>query len=96
MCRDLNTNALATNPSAILAWLVLSLMVFSWPGLVMGAGPVYWDWPDDRAFSELELNGTALAQNGHLAAGLTARDLGLDGPEVFWTTVPDGDGGVET
>jgi len=93
MCRDLKGNVFATDPGSILTLVVLASTVLAWSGLALSAGPVYWDWPDDRAFSELELTGTAVDQDGHLAPGLTARDLGLDGPEVFWTTAPDGDGG---
>ena len=93
MRRDFKVNVFATNPGSILTLVVLASTVLAWSGLALGAGPVYWDWPDDRAFSELELTGAAVDQNGHLAPGLTARDLGLDGPEVFWTTAPDGDGG---
>jgi hypothetical protein len=60
------------------------------------AGPVYWDWPADRPFDELDLTGTALDEGGHLVAGLTSRQLGPEGPEVCWTAVPDGDGGFWT
>ncbi len=69
------------------------LVVLMLPGLGWSAGPVYWDWPADRSFSELELSGAAVDRDGHLIAGLTARTMGPDGPEVFWKVIADGNGG---
>ena len=66
------------------------------PTLALGAGPIYWDWPADRSFDELELSGAAINEAGHLAAGLTATTRGPEGPEVFWLALPDGRGGFYT
>jgi hypothetical protein len=60
------------------------------------AGPIYWDWPAERPFSELELDGAALDADGNLTAGLAATRSGPEGPEVFWRIVADGKGGYYT
>ncbi|MCB1185141.1 hypothetical protein KDM41_17110 [bacterium] len=80
--------------SAVVAG-VLGLLLLA-GGPTLAAGPVFWDWPADRAMDELELEGATLDDAGHLVAGMTARPLGPDGPEVCWTAVPDGDGGYFT
>ncbi len=74
---------------------VLLLVLLSWvlPAAVFGAGPIFWDWPADRSFDELELSGIALDRDGHLVSGLMERAIGLDGPEIFWRVISDGDGG---
>ncbi len=72
---------------------VCLLLIGLVPTAGRAAGPVYWDWPTERQFSELELSGTALDQDGYLVAGLNARTIGPDGPEVFWQAVSDGHGG---
>ncbi len=91
MNRDLITKVVPMTMRNVAVLLVLIL-----PGAVTAAGPVYWDWPADRPFSEVELAGTALDREGRLTAGLVARAIGPDGPEVFWRAVPDGKGGFYT
>jgi len=66
------------------------------PASTRAAGPIYWDWPADRPFLELDLDGAALDLDGYLTAGLSYRALGPVGPEVFWRIVPDGRGGYYT
>ena len=75
--------------------LILSAAL-SLSGTALAAGPMYWDWPADRPFSELDLSGAALDAGEHLVAGLTARQLTPEGPEVFWLAVADGQGGFYT
>jgi len=89
----LNRKVYVMNLRIVVA-LVLYLMAGG-PGVrvARAAGPVYWDWPTDRSFSELELSGTALDRAGYPVAGLNARALGATGPEVFWQAVSDGQGG---
>jgi len=62
-------------------------------GTALAAGPVYWDWPAGRSFAEMELDGAALDEQGHLVPGLVAEQIGPVGPEVFWRVTDDGDGG---
>jgi|GEM_PF-1766537 len=62
----------------------------------LAAGPVFWDWPADRSFDEVELDGAAVSPAGHLEAGLASREAGPVGPEVFWRIIPDGKGGYFT
>ncbi len=76
-------------------WLIV-LLIGAAPAIALGAGPIYWDWPADRPFSELELIGTALDRDGYPGAGLSARALSPEGPEVFWRAVADGRGGFYT
>ena len=66
------------------------------PGLALGAGPIFWDWPADRSFEEMRLDGAALDQEGNLVAGLAGVTAGPVGPEVFWRIIPDGRGGYYT
>ncbi len=63
---------------------------------VLGAGPVFWDWPSDRSFEEMDLEGAALDREGNLVAGLAGQTAGPSGPEVFWRIIPDGRGGYYT
>jgi len=63
---------------------------------VLGAGPVFWDWPSDRPFDEMELEGAALDREGNLVAGLAGKTSGPAGPEVFWRIISDGRGGYYT
>ena len=63
---------------------------------VLGAGPVFWDWPSDRPFAEMELEGAALDSEGNLVAGLAGTTAGPSGPEVFWRIISDGRGGYYT
>ncbi len=76
--------------------LMLLLLALLLPNAVLAAGPIYWDWPSDRSFDELELAGAAIGESGHLTAGLSARSQSPAGPEVFWLAVPDGQGGFYT
>jgi len=96
MSRDPKTKAILMSLQNTAVRLLVILLVGAVPGLVSGAGPIYWDWPADRSFDELNLNGAALDRDGYLGAGLIARAIGPDGPEVFWRVVPDGTGGFYT
>jgi hypothetical protein len=80
-----------THPT--LARTAALLVVLCGTTAAIAAGPVYWDWPADRPFAETTLDGAALGPDGNLRGGLGMRDLGPDGPEVFWRVVPDGRGG---
>ena len=65
-------------------------------GTALAAGPIYWDWPADRSFEEVQLSGAAVDTEGNLMAGLAGVTAGPAGPEVFWKIVPDGKGGYFT
>jgi hypothetical protein len=65
-------------------------------GTVLAAGPIFWDWPADRSFEEVQLEGAAVDTEGNLKAGLAGVTAGPAGPEVFWKIVPDGKGGYFT
>ncbi len=64
------------------------------PGPVAGAGPVFWDYPVTVPFERCELAGAGLDAYGRLAPGLRAEAIPLEGPEVVWCLVPDGEGGA--
>jgi len=76
--------------------LTVVLLTLTAPLSSLAAGPVFWDWPSDRPFSDLEFSGAALNQDGQLVAGLTARPVGPTGPEIFWRVAADGQGGFYT
>mgnify|MGYP000909515305 CR=1 FL=1 len=65
MSRDTKTKV--TPMKMRLLPILVSLVL---PTMALGAGPIYWDWPADRSFDELELSGAAIDEAGHLAAGL--------------------------
>ncbi len=65
-------------------------------GSAWSAGPIFWDWPADRPFAEMQLEGAALDQQGNLVAGLAGTSAGPRGPEVFWRVIADGRGGYFT
>jgi len=78
-------------------WLGTALLVFcAGTDTARGAGPVFWDWPGDRAFDEMRLEGAAIDREGNLVEGLAARTAGPTGPEVFWRILSDGRGGYFT
>ncbi len=78
-------------------WLSVALLGICFvPGLGLGAGPIFWDWPADRSFDEMLLEGAALDREGNLVAGLAGVPAGPVGPEVFWRIIPDGRGGYYT
>jgi hypothetical protein len=62
----------------------------------MGAGPIFWDWPSDRPFDEMQLEGAAIDLEGNLVGGLAGLTAGPVGPEVFWRILSDGKGGYYT
>lgn len=73
---------------------LITLLLGLVAGNTLAAGPLYWDWPRGREFSELELRGTTLDAQGHLTRGLDSRQVGPAGPEVVWHLGDDGHGGV--
>lgn len=73
---------------------ILMVLVMAVAASAQAAGPVYWDWPQGRNFSELERDGMGLNWQGVLVPGLSHRDVGPSGPEVYWDLAPDGQGGV--
>ncbi len=75
------------SPGLLAAALVLA------QGVALAAGPMYWDWPRGRDFSELEHEGTTLDTQGYLTRGLAGRQVGPAGPEVIWHLAGDGHGG---
>ncbi len=75
------------------AVLLMILLGMALPGAALSAGPVFWDWPADRSFSELNLTGTALDRDGYVVPGLVERSIGSNGPEIFWRVVSDSDDG---
>jgi len=80
----------------VLGLVTVLLMGAGGRNAALAAGPVFWDWPADRAFSEMQLEGAALNMDGLLVAGLASRTVGPVGPEVFWRIIPDGKGGYFT
>jgi len=75
------------------AMLLVGMMV---PGLSMAAGPLFWDWPAGRKFSEVELQGAAINAAGFIVPGYSTLETGPSGAEVCWRVIPDGDGGFYT
>jgi hypothetical protein len=69
-------------------------LVAGLPGPAAGAGPVFWDYPVTVPFDRCELAGAGLDAYGRLAPGLRAEAIPLEGPEVIWCLVPDGEGGA--
>lgn len=88
---------LAPTRGMMVFWLVTVLLMTAggWSA-AHAAGPIFWDWPADRAFSEMQLDGAALNRDGLLVAGLVGQTVGPVGPEVFWRIIPDGKGGYFT
>jgi hypothetical protein len=80
----------------VLGLVTVLLMVVGRRNDSLAAGPVFWDWPADRAFSEMQLEGAAINRDGLLVAGLSSRTVGPVGPEVFWRIISDGKGGYFT
>ncbi|MHB8080325.1 MAG: hypothetical protein ACYDIE_13840 [Candidatus Krumholzibacteriia bacterium] len=83
--------AASARPAARVAGLVLAVGL---PGLAAGAGPVFWDYPVTVPFERCELVGAGLDAYGRLAPGLRAEVVPLEGPEVVWCLIPDGEGGA--
>ncbi len=78
-------------------WLAAALLVIgAGSDVAWGAGPVFWDWPADRPFDEMQLEGAAIDREGNLVVGLAGGTAGPAGPEVFWRIIPDGRGGYYT
>jgi hypothetical protein len=92
---SMKRNPIRVKVAAVLPAAVLLLLVAGTVP-VLGAGPVFWDWPADRPFDEMQLEGAALDPEGNLTAGLLARTGGPEGPEVFWSILADGRGGFYT
>jgi hypothetical protein len=70
--------------------LTVLLWLAAGPSAVcLGAGPVYWDYPDAYPFSAFDLEGTALDACGRLVPGLASEELLAGGPEVVWRVVGD-------
>jgi hypothetical protein len=63
-------------------------------GPVLGAGPVYWDYPERQSFRDLELEGAGLDANGLVVPGLTATPVFEQPPEVVWCAEPSGEGEI--
>lgn len=82
--------ALARRAARLVGLVFLTVL----PGLAAGAGPVFWDYPVTVPFERCELTGTGLDAYGRLAPGLRAEPIPLEGPEVVWCLVPDGEGGA--
>lgn len=57
------------------------------------AHPLFWDWPYQQSFIDLQWQGAGLDADGHLVAGPQGQDLPLEGAEVCWTVAADGSGG---
>jgi hypothetical protein len=74
----------------------LAFIVLLTPLSALAAGPVFWDWPADRSFGDMDFSGAAVNQDGQLVAGLTSVPIGPTGPEIFWRVVADGEGGFYT
>ncbi len=64
------------------------------PGPVAAAGPVFWDYPVTVPFERCELAGAGLDAHGRLVPGLRAEAIPLEGPDVVWSLIPDGEGGA--
>ncbi len=77
-------------------WAAALMLVNCGATDVLGAGPVFWDWPSDRPFDEMELEGAGLDREGNLVGGLVGKTAGPAGPEVFWRIISDGRGGYYT
>ncbi|MCK9995710.1 MAG: hypothetical protein KAH56_05450 [Candidatus Krumholzibacteria bacterium] len=72
------------------------LVISAGSDVVLGAGPIFWDWPADRPFDEMQIEGAAIDIEGNLVGGLAGRTAGPVGPEVFWRILSDGRGGYYT
>ena len=83
------------NSRAVLLSTAL-LVICVWSDAALGAGPIFWDWPADRPFDEMQLEGAAIDLEGNLVGGLAGRTAGPVGPEVFWRILSDGQGGYYT
>lgn len=76
--------------------LMLLLTGLLLPGQLLAAGQMFWDWPSGREFKEMQLQGTAISEQGFLVPGFSALETGPTGAEVCWRVVSDGDGGFYT
>ncbi len=72
------------------------LVICAGSDVVWGAGPIFWDWPADRPFDEMQLEGAGIDLEGNLVGGLAGLTAGPVGPEVFWRIMSDGRGGYYT
>ena len=62
-------------------------------GIVMAGGPLYWDMPSGRSFSECRVQGASVDRDGFLGPGFPHESSLPLAAEVVWRVIDDGDGG---
>lgn len=76
------------------AALCLSVMLVSMSAShALSAGPIFWDWPRAESFTDMQWENAGVDADGRLIAGPEGHDIGLEGAEVSWTVISDGDEG---